>query len=248
MTARSPGSVFLSILLHGLMALVIVLLSEAWSRQEPPSNPVFEIVTGPLIDEPAAEEPALIIPDSPPLPEFTPPEPEPEPEPVPPPMPEKAPPPKVEKPAPPKEQPKPERTSYEEYVRRHPPAPPRKSPAPKPIPAPTVNTRDITPSAVSPPTGGSALQNELDAYFARLRTALRQNHEKPPGLSDLLTAVVEFFMAADGSISRVRVAQSSGSTEFDQSCLDAFTRMGTVGPRPDEKSDVRMVTFRMREM
>jgi colicin import membrane protein len=99
--------------------------------------------------------------------------------------------------------------------------------------------------------GGTALtaaqRTELEGYIARLVTALRQNHEKPPGLSDLLSTDVEFLIAADGTISRVHVVRSSGNAAFDESCIEAFARMGSVGPKPDGKSDTWVLTFRMKE-
>jgi colicin import membrane protein len=99
--------------------------------------------------------------------------------------------------------------------------------------------------------GGTALtaaqHSALDAYVARLVTALRQNHEKPPGLSDLLDADVEFFIAADGSISSLHIVRSSGNTAFDLSCLDAFRRMGSIGAKPDGRSATWTLTFKMKD-
>jgi len=99
--------------------------------------------------------------------------------------------------------------------------------------------------------GGTALtaaqHSALDAYVARLVMALRQNHEKPPGLSDLLDADVEFLIAADGSISRIHIVRSSGNTAFDESCIAAFRRMGSVGPKPDGKSATWTLTFKMKD-
>ena len=255
MTARSPGAFFVSILLHSMVARTVLLFSRAWSRQESPQ--VFELVAGPPGEDVGPEAPggaSLNLPESPPLPEYTPPEPEPEPEAIAPPTSEKVPPKKAEK-TPPKPPPKPSLT-YKEYVRKYGQRPPPRSTstAPRSFPAPKVNTKGIAgpgTGANRNGQGGSSLAaaqgSALDAYFARLRAALKQNHEKPPGLSDLLAAEVEFLIAADGSISRTRVVRTSGDGEFDRSCLEAFKSLGTVGPRPDGKSDVRTVTFRMKE-
>ena len=87
----------------------------------------------------------------------------------------------------------------------------------------------------------------MEGYFARLVGALKQNHEKPPGLSDLLTADVAFLLAADGTISRVRVERSSGNAEFDASCIEAFRRVGSIGPTPSGKSDTFVITFKMKD-
>jgi colicin import membrane protein len=99
--------------------------------------------------------------------------------------------------------------------------------------------------------GGKALsraeQDALDSYIALLLQRLRAAHEKPPGLSDLLEAKVEFRIAADGTLSSVKIIGSSGSAEFDRSVLAAFARVRSIGPTPNGKSDVWVVTFKMRE-
>ncbi len=99
--------------------------------------------------------------------------------------------------------------------------------------------------------GGKALtreeQNLLDSYIALLIQRLRAAHEKPPGLSDLLEARVQFRIAADGTISGVKIVGSSGSSEYDQSVLEAFARVRSIGKTPNGKSDTWIVTFKMRE-
>jgi colicin import membrane protein len=75
---------------------------------------------------------------------------------------------------------------------------------------------------------------------------LRERHEKPGGLSDLLNAEVSFTVAANGAISGVRIVRSSGNAEFDQSVLEAFGRV-RMPARPDGKSDVKTLTFRIKE-
>jgi colicin import membrane protein len=100
--------------------------------------------------------------------------------------------------------------------------------------------------------GGKALAADggasLDRYFSMLIERLRSNHEKPGGLSDLLSAEVEFTVAANGAITGVRITRSSGNSDFDQSVLETFARVRSVGPRPDGKTDVRSLTFRMKEI
>lgn len=99
--------------------------------------------------------------------------------------------------------------------------------------------------------GGKALVAEdgrpMERYFSLLKLRLKENHEKPSGLSDTLVARVEFFVAADGSISRVRISRSSGSAEFDRSVLEAFSRTRTIGARPDKKGETVELEFKMRE-
>lgn len=99
--------------------------------------------------------------------------------------------------------------------------------------------------------GGKALsraeQSALESYIALLIQRLRAAHEKPPGLSELLEAKVEFRIAADGTLSSVKIVDSSGSAEFDRSVLEAFARVRSIGPTPNGKSDVWVVTFKMKE-
>lgn len=99
--------------------------------------------------------------------------------------------------------------------------------------------------------GGKALVAEdgkpMERYFSLLKLRLKENHEKPSGLSDTLVARVEFFVGADGSISRVRIKISSGSAEFDRSVFEAFSRTRTIGARPDKKGEAVELEFKMRE-
>jgi TonB family protein len=152
------------------------------------------------------------------------------------------------------------RLSYDQYVKKYgKPAPSKaaSSGATRSTVAPKINAKGIAEGVLGGSAdsqgggGGTALtaaqQSELEGYIARLVSALRQNHEKPPGLSDLLSADVEFLIAADGTISRVQIVRSSGNTDFDLSCIEAFRRMGSVGPKPDGKAATWVLTFRMKE-
>src|SRR5208283_4692996 len=73
--------------------------------------------------------------------------------------------------------------------------------------------------------GGRALTreegSELDAYFALLKSRIKENHVPPEGVSDTLEARVEFLLASNGSLSEVRIAKSSGNAEFDRSVVAA---------------------------
>lgn len=103
-------------------------------------------------------------------------------------------------------------------------------------------------------TGGAAGKalvaedgTQMERYFSQLKIRLKENHEKPSGLSDTLVARVKFYLGADGSISRVRISRSSGSAEFDRSVLDAFSRLRSIGSRPDKKGETVELEFKMRE-
>lgn len=99
--------------------------------------------------------------------------------------------------------------------------------------------------------GGKALSRDeadaLDAYFSMLKRRLKEALDKPPGLSDTLVAIVEVRISSNGLLSGARISRSSGSDEFDQAALAAIARVRSIGPRPDGKSEVLSIPFRMRE-
>jgi TonB family protein len=99
--------------------------------------------------------------------------------------------------------------------------------------------------------GGKALTreegSELDAYFSLLRSRIKESHVPPEGVSDSLEARVEFFLAADGSMSQIRIAKSSGNREFDRSVIEACEHTRSIGARPDGRSETIYMTFKMRE-
>jgi TonB family protein len=99
--------------------------------------------------------------------------------------------------------------------------------------------------------GGKALSREeaslMDSYFSFLKQKLEQAHEPPVGVSDKLSVRVEFMLAVDGSISQVHVVRSSGNRDFDQSVLEAFKRVRSIGTRPDGRSEPITLEFNTRD-
>lgn len=100
--------------------------------------------------------------------------------------------------------------------------------------------------------GGKALSREesdwLTAYLSHLVQELKKAHERPTGLSDLLSAAVECTIGTDGTLSGVRIVRSSGSAEFDQSVLSAFRNVGTAGPRRDNGGPIKKTfVFKMSD-
>ena len=95
--------------------------------------------------------------------------------------------------------------------------------------------------------GGHALSREeadaLDAYFAFLKQKLHDNFIPPEGVSDKLEPKVELYLAADGSLSHVRIVRSSGNPAFDQAVLEAFSRTHGIGPRPDGRGETITILF-----
>lgn len=99
--------------------------------------------------------------------------------------------------------------------------------------------------------GGKALTREQmalsDAYIAILIQRLREAHQKPEGLSDLLQTKASFRLNPDGSISDVKIIHSSGNNDYDNSVLAAFRRVRLPTPPANLKTDVYIVTFKMKE-
>jgi len=87
----------------------------------------------------------------------------------------------------------------------------------------------------------------MDSYFSFLKQKLEQAHEPPVGVSDKLSVRVEFMLAVDGSISQVHVVRSSGNRDFDQSVLEAFKRVRSIGTRPDGRSEPITLEFNTRD-
>ncbi len=159
------------------------------------------------------------------------------------------------------------RTSFEQFQKQNPAKPlsaktPAKttgaaSSAAATTPGPRIDAggikRGVTGAigAGSTGAGGTALAraeaNAMEAYFAMLIQRLRDGHEKPAGLSDLLNAEVQFTVAANGAIAGVRILRSSGNADFDRSVLEAFGR-AKMPARPDKNTDVQRLTFRIKEV
>ncbi|MCF7689517.1 MAG: cell envelope integrity protein TolA [Cephaloticoccus sp.] len=124
---------------------------------------------------------------------------------------------------------------------------------PRDIKVRSINIKGVTGGStrVTEGAGGKALTREqgklLDAYIALLLQRLRAAHVKPAGLSDLLQCTVQFDIAPNGTLSGVRITRSSGSPAFDQSVIEAFAKVRSIGPTPDGKGDTWEVAFKMRE-
>lgn len=99
--------------------------------------------------------------------------------------------------------------------------------------------------------GGKALTRQdvelNDAYIAMLIQRLKQAHQKPDGLSDLLQATVKFRLTSSGAVVNVVIQSSSRNSEFDQSVLAAFRRISLPPPPPNLRTSDYTLTFKMRE-
>ena len=99
--------------------------------------------------------------------------------------------------------------------------------------------------------GGKAMTreeaDELSTYISYLIQELKRAHEPPPGVSDRLECKVTFDITASGAILNPKITRSSGNKEFDESVLDAFRRMKSIGPTPNRRADTWTVTFKMKD-
>ncbi|HEY5550531.1 MAG TPA: TonB family protein [Opitutaceae bacterium] len=261
MRANSPDAWILSAVFHAAVVGMVVALTW-WLNRAPEINPmVFELVefSGETV-APAGEStaPAPAVKFAPPKtapvqrPKI-----EPQKPPPPKPPPSKQPPPKqATTPAktPPKTEPK-TTITYEEFAKQQAKTLERNAnPAPRTTKVPRIDTKAITSelqqyarAGVKDGSMSAAQATALDAYIARLITALRMAHVKPDGLSELLKAKVSFYVAQDGTLSAVRIITSSGDADFDRSVLDAFRAVRSIGSVPGGKAYTWELTFRMTE-
>lgn len=216
----------------------------------------------PKVELPADEpEPAQPETPSTPEPESIPSKPEPAPakQPTPKPTPKPAP----EKPKPnttfTKDIKKSAKISYQDYLKKHPSPKPSANPGPaRTAKVPRIDAQGIAGGVRGGSTantrgggGGKALtreeQSQLNTYISFLINALKEAHEPPAGVSDSLETKVTFDITAGGTIVNPRIAKSSGNREFDESVLEAFRRVRSIGPTPNGKADTWTVTFRMHD-
>lgn len=277
MRANSPSAFLTSLTLHGAVAGLIVFFTyySVWHQGPPPV--IFELVAGPPTAPEELVAPALGNSAAPvkieiPKSEPTPPQPEPKVEEVQtvkavetPPVAEAISPPTKAKPKPDtsllKEMKKTQKMSYKDYLKKHPtPKPSTQTASTKPRigKVPKIDAEGIAQGVIGGSTankagggGGRALtreqQNEFNTYISFLIAALKEAHNPPPGVNDKLEAKVTFDITASGHILNPRISRSSGDKEFDESVLEAFRNVRSIGPTPSGKSDTWTVTFRMRE-
>lgn len=260
MRANSPGALMASLALHGAVVGLVLSMTYWLANRKIETPVIFELVAGPPDDPRSTAAPPaggsdvkLTVPKvkTPPKQEVVPEEAdEAEPE-----TPTKPDPKQAAKPVPKKE---PAKTmSYDQFVKKHgqPKASTPSNSAPRTARSPRVDTDSIT-RGVKGGTGtrgggGTAMtkpdQGLMDNYISQLLNALRLAHEKPPGLSDQLEVQVTFDISASGMITNARISRSSGDPDFDRSVLEAFRRVGSIGPTPNGRPDTWTVRFRTRD-
>jgi len=274
MRANSPSAFFTSLTLHSAVAALFVFATyySVWQQGPPPV--IFELVAGPPTAPDELIAPALgnsLTPVKMEAPKVDLPPEKPEPK-----VEEtvktvETPPPSDVVPPPPKpksdtsmlkEVKKAQRMSYKDYLKKHPtpkPAPQTASTQPRTGGrVPKIDAEGIAQGVKGGSTankrgggGGKAMtreeHNEFDTYISFLIAALKEAHNPPPGVSDKLETKVTFDITASGTVLNPRISRSSGDKEFDESVLEAFRKVRSIGPTPNGKSDTWTVTFRMRD-
>lgn len=233
------GALFLSLLMHGLLAAALIV-SVSWQTR--PTPVTVELWTAP---PPAKPAPPPIVPVPPPAPE-------PPRVPEPPPKPEVKPPPPVAKP--------------DIAVARDKPKPvPAPKPAPKPEPKPEKkvppNFKDLFAAeeqalaarmetierkraaeqeanrlaAEREAAAATARQKALADYESRLRGKIRGNIIKPPSLSGNPTAVFRVTQLPSGEVLAVRMLRTSGNSAYDRAVEAAILKSSPL-PLPTDRS------------
>jgi colicin import membrane protein len=272
MSAQSPGSYGLSALLHGGVIALVLFFSYAATSVVKDEPKILELVAGAGDNYAATAAPALGSPggvklQQAPVPRAeTPPAPRPRAEP--PPIqsaPEAAPaPPKAAKPAKPVDlvadlkrvEARREKRLEAKYEKEKEAELKKEEAAAKADKVAHIDAEGIRDGVLGGSTenkvggaGGNALTreegSELEAYFQMLTNRVRENAVPIEGVSDALEARVEFMLAADGTISHIRVIKSSGNSEFDASAIEAVSQTHSIGPRPDGRSDTRTMLYKL---
>jgi colicin import membrane protein len=277
MRANSPSAILASLSLHGFVAALIFLSLVYVAQNEKRPPVIFELVAGTPTGSPELEAPALGVPNpvkvTVPKVELPPDKPEPvveesvptqpvrETVPVKPvpketvkPTPKEAvkPKPVVTKPEPTK------KVTYQEFQKSNPTTKQTAQTKPKAVKVPKIDTKGIVGGMAGGSTantrggeGGKAMTREehdqLSTYISMLIQELKRAHQPPSGVSDQLETRVTFDITASGAILNPRISKSSGNREFDESVLDAFRRMRSIGPTPNRRPDTWTVNFKMRD-
>jgi len=272
MSAQSPGAFGLSALLHACAAGLLVFFSYAANRSDDDAPKVLELVAGAGDNYAATAAPALGNSGAVKQPVPLPPDPVPATAPAPPEAsPIQSAPEPAAKPKP-KPTPKPvdlvkdleraelrrEKKLEAQYQKQKLAEQKREAAALAASKVKHIDAEGIRDGVVGGSTenktggaGGKALTREeasmMELYFAKLKSEIKEAHVPPEGVADSLSTRVEFFVAADGTLSQAHVIGSSGNADFDLSVIQACEHAHPIGPRPDGRSEMVTFTFKMRE-
>lgn len=271
MSAHSKSAVLSSVTIHVIFfgGLILPVLLGSCSEKKVQQH-VFELVSLPSVDfslpqetpvdqpQPLDDVPLAIpeiveLPDQPVIPDLPPPPPLPAPAqatPAPAPQPVR-----IDPPPPPK----PRVVTIDQFHAEHgaPKVNTRPTPAPRTTPTPPqIDLSQIRRGLqrVAQPSDSSAAaptRKELEAMaeFERMLTRqIDRAWKKPPDANARgLVAMVEFVVHADGTITNVRVARSSGNSSFDASAVEAVRSARGFGKPPNGQSNTYTIPFMLDE-
>lgn len=151
---------------------------------------------------------------------------------------------KEEPPPPPEKEPEPE------------PEPPKPEPKPQEAPPPPPTTEAPPPPKASdapagpPPMDANPFaigknRGKFAGYTDILTATIQEKYQQPPTLSDDLEYAVmcELVLDEQGRVLQFRLLNSSGSLLFDQSALDALSKLAQVRPPPEGMDRTVIVKF-----
>jgi protein TonB len=150
----------------------------------------------------------------------------------PPPPPEKEPEPEPE---PPKPEPKPQEAPP-------PPPPPQQAEAPPP---PRASDAPAPPTMSADPFAIGKGRGRFAGYSDILTASIQAKYQQPPSLPDDLEYAVlcELVIDEQGRVLQYRLVNSSGSLLFDQSALEALSKVTQVRPPPEGMDRTIVVKF-----
>ena len=100
-------------------------------------------------------------------------------------------------------------------------------------------------SSISQSTASSsqAMQDALSEYTRVIYMTAKRNWKIPTINTDSLSAKISFKVSKTGIISNVRILESSGDKDFDNSIIQVFKSI-TIPPPPDNSAHTINITFR----
>lgn len=96
------------------------------------------------------------------------------------------------------------------------------------------------------PGGSGMTSGDMDAladYFARVRALIDSNFSEPKGVMQQVSALVQFTILANGTVTGVSVVQSSGNDAFDAAAVSAVRNLGRLDPPPGNMAYTKKIEF-----
>ena len=111
----------------------------------------------------------------------------------------------------------------------------------------SINSISDIKSPASSSMSNSAMRDAFAEYTNAIYIIAKRNWKRPMVSSDIstLSAKVTFRVSKNGIISNVRIIESSGDKDFDNSVIQVF-KIITIPPPPDNASHNVNITFRGR--